>query len=75
MWTNRGAEGFGWNVRSLPGVVARLSGCFFERAHVEAGDVGFGPAGRSEKSVQLAKMWGVSYDCSSLCIKSLLRGR
>jgi hypothetical protein len=35
------------DVRSLPGIVSGLAGGSLEGAHVEAGDVGFGPVGRS----------------------------
>jgi hypothetical protein len=42
------------NIRALPGVVSGLAGGLFEGFHVEAGEVGLGPAGRSEYSVQSA---------------------
>lgn len=35
------------DVRSLPGIVSGLAGGGLEGAHVETGDVGFGPVGRS----------------------------
>lgn len=41
----------GIDQRSLPRVVSGLASGLFEGSHVEAGDVGLGPVGRSECSV------------------------
>lgn len=40
------------NVRSLPGIVSRLTGGFFECSHVESGHVGLA-AGRAEYSAEM----------------------